>query len=429
MISISLHAWRLAVIGMACACIVGGFAAGRAEGADKKGDSMTYREAKDYLAKHTKVVELASEDGSARVAVCPEWQGRVMTSTCGGPDGLSFGFLHRDFIDEGKPSRQFNNYGGEDRMWLSPEGGQFSLWFKPGMAQNIDNWFTPPAMNEGPFDLASGSSETACRMSRRMQLDNASATAFDFAVTRDVRLLEAADLKALFGASAAEQMTQAGVRRVAYETANTIANQGAAMTKEKGLVSIWMLGMLNCGPKTVVIVPYKPGDESNLGPVVRSDYFGSVPADRLKILPQAILFRADGNYRSKIGTSQRRGKNVLGSIDFQAGVLTLVQFTMPDDPAQHPYMNNLWQLPQAEPYVGDVANSYNDGPLGPGKKGLGPFYEIESLSPAAALKTGEKLTHRHRTIHLQAEMPILARLAKDVLGVELDTVRDKMGLR
>jgi hypothetical protein len=390
---------------------------------------MAYREAKDFLAQHTKVLELASEDGSARVAICPAWQGRVMTSTCGGLDGPSFGFLHGEFIEAGKPSPQFNNYGGEDRMWLSPEGGQFSLWFKPGAAQNLENWFTPPAMNDGPFEVTSGPNDPCCRLARRMQLENASATAFDLAVTRDVRLLQSGDLKDLFGVSAAELMTQAGVRRVGYETANTIANQGGPMSKEKGLVSIWMLGMLNCGPKTVVIVPYKAGDESSLGPVVRSDYFGTVPPERLKVIAEAILFRADGNCRSKIGTSQRRAKNVLGSIDFQGGVLTLVHFTMPDDPAQHPYMNNLWQLPQAEPYVGDVANSYNDGPPAPGKKGLGAFYEIESLSPTAALKTGESLTHRHRTVHVQADMAVLARLAKEVLGVDLEVVGREMSVR
>jgi len=415
--------WVLA--GIAMAWIAGGSAVG-VQGAERKGGSMTYREAKGFLEKFTKVIELTSDGGQARVAICPDWQGRVMTSTCGGPDGLSFGFLNRPFIEAGKPNRQFNNYGGEDRLWLSPEGGQFSLWFKPGVAQTIDNWFTPPAMNEGAFEVVSSGGEAVCRMARRMQLENASSTRFDLAVTRQVRLLDSADLKNLFGESAARQMTQPGVRRVAYETANTITNQGQPMTKEKGLVSIWMLGMLNSGPQTVVIVPYKPGDESCLGPVVRSDYFGSVPPERLKVLPEAILFLGDGNYRSKIGASQQRAKNVLGSMDFQAGVLTLVHFTMPDDPTQHPYMNNLWQLPQAEPYVGDVANSYNDGPLGPGKPGLGPFYEIESLSPAAALKPGESLSHCHRTVHIQAEMPVLAQLAKQVLGVDLDKVRHEM---
>lgn len=416
---------QLAALGIAITWMALGSVA-CVEGAEGKGDSMSYREAKSFLEKYTKVVELTADDGQARVAICPEWQGRVMTSTCGGWEGLSFGFLNRAFIEAGKPNQQFNNYGGEDRFWLSPEGGQFSLWFKPGVAQTIDNWFTPPALNEGPFEVVSAASEPVCRMKRRMELENASSSRFDLAVTRDVRLLDTADLKALFGHAAAELMSQPGVRRVGYETANTITNQGEALTKEKGLVSIWMLGMFNSAPKTVVIVPYKPGDESVLGPVVRSDYFGVVPPERLKILPEAILFLGDGNYRSKIGTSQRRAKNVLGSIDFQTGVLTLVHFTMPDDPSQHPYLNNLWQLPQAEPFVGDVANSYNDGPLGPGKPGLGPFYEIESLSPAAALKPGESLSHCHRTVHVQADMAVLARLAKEVLGVDLDTVRKTM---
>ena len=114
---------------------------------------------------------------------------------------------------------------------------------------------------------------------------------------------------------------------VAYETANQITNRGPAFSKEKGLVSIWILGMMNAGPQTVIIVPYKPGPEAELGPVVKSDYFGPVPADRLKVTPEAVLFRADGNYRSKIGISQRRARNVLGSIDFEAGVLTLVQLS------------------------------------------------------------------------------------------------------
>ena len=106
------------------------------------------------------------------------------------------------------------------------------------------------------------------------------------------------------------------------------------MTREKGLVSIWILGMMNCGPETVVIVPYKAGPASELGPVVKSDYFGEVPADRLKVLPQAVLLRADGNCRSKIGVPQRRAKTVSGSINFAAGVLTLVHFNMPEDPVR-----------------------------------------------------------------------------------------------
>ena len=397
----------------------------RAEQALWKGKPMSYAQERDFLAQHTRVIELTSHRG-AHVAVCPDWQGRVMTSTCGGPQGPSFGFINHDFIRAGKLDPQFNNYGAEERMWLSPEGGQFSLWFKPGEPQDLNHWRTPPALNDGAFEVVALPSARECRLARRMQFQNASATSFDLDVARDVRLLGEGDLAALFGASAAKAMIADGVQLVAYETANTITNRGPAMSKPRGLVSIWMLGMLNAGPETVVIVPYRPVGEASSAAVVKSDYFGPIPPDRLKITSQAILFRADGNYRSKIGTSQQRARNVLGSIDFAGKVLTLVHFTMPDDPGACDYMNNMWQVPQAEPYVGDVANAYNDGPPAPGKKGLGAFYEIESLSPAAALKTGQSLEHRHRTVHVQAGLPTLAGLAKDVLGVDLDAVRQEM---
>ena len=98
--------------------------------AETKGKAMTYADTVEFLKKHTKVVELS--DGDARAAICPAWQGRVMTSTCGGLQGQSFGFVNDEFINAGEPNSHFNNFGGEERLWLSPEGGQFSLWFAPG---------------------------------------------------------------------------------------------------------------------------------------------------------------------------------------------------------------------------------------------------------------------------------------------------------
>ena len=399
-------------------------AGGGAVAAETKGKPMSYGETRAFLAKHTELVELTN-DGGARVAVCPQWQGRVMTSTCGGLDGLSFGFVHDEYIRAGKVNLHFNNYGAEDRLWLSPEGGQFSLWFEPGKTQNLDNWYTPPAFNEGAWKVVSATGEPL-RMATSMKLQNTSGTPFQLDVSRGVRLLGQADLQHLLGQSAAAKVAAAGVKSVAYETDNRVTNRGTDMTRAKGMVSIWILGMMNCGPRTIVIAPYRPGAEAALGPVVKSDYFGPVPAERLRTLPAAVLLRADGHYRAKIGISQRRARNVLGSIDFQNNVLTLVTFSMPADPAAELYMNNQWGGPLAEPYRGDVANSYNDGPLAPGKPGLGPFYEIESLSPARPLKTGESLAHQHRTIHVQADRATLATLAKEVLGVDLDEVQRAM---
>ena len=83
---------------------------------------MSYGEARAFLAKHTKLIELTNDAG-ARVAVAPEWQGRVMTSTCGGPEGPSFGFINRDFIEAGKPDPHSTTTAPKTGMWLCPKAG------------------------------------------------------------------------------------------------------------------------------------------------------------------------------------------------------------------------------------------------------------------------------------------------------------------
>ncbi len=387
------------------------------------GEAADFKSDREFLTRHTRVIELG--DGDARVLICPEHQGRVMTSTCRGPGGSSFGWINRKFITAGKPSPQFNNYGGEDRFWLAPEGGQFSLWFAPGKAQTFGNWATQPGLNDGAFRVVSQSARR-CLMATRMKLTNASGTKFDLAVGRSVRMLDSRRFSDLFGASAAAALEQDGVKSVGFETKNTITNLGQPFTQSGGMVSLWILGMFKPGGETVIIAPYHAGEKAKLGPVVKDDYFGTVPPSRLKVTPQAILFYGDGKFRSKIGTSQRRAKPVAGSIDFRAGVLTLVHFSQPPRPSEHRYLNNSWDLPQKNPYVGDVFNSYNDGPTEPGAESLGGFYELETLSPALPLETGQSLTHAHRTFHVQGDLKALARLAKAALGVDLEAVRKTM---
>jgi hypothetical protein len=112
--------------------------------------------------------------------------------------------------------------------------------------------------------------------------------------------------------------------------------------------------------------------------VVNDAYFGKVPADRLQAKDGAIFFKADGQYRAKIGVTPARTLGVAGSYDAERRVLTLIQFTRPE--GQREYVNSMWEL-QREPYKGDALNSYNDGPPGPGQKPLGPFYELSRRHP------------------------------------------------
>ena len=169
--------------------------------------------------------------------------------------------------------------------------------------------------------------------------------------------------------------------------------------------------MMNASDSTTVAVPYVSGDDKQLGKVVTDDYFGKVPADRLVTKDGLILFKADGNYRSKIGVAPKRAKPVVASYDAENKVLTLAMFSLP---SSGEYVNSKWEI-QKDPFNGDAINSYNDGPVNGTQ--MGKLYEIESSSPAAALKPNEALIHFHRTIHLKGNESELDKVARKVLGV------------
>jgi len=201
---------------------------------------------------------------------------------------------------------------------------------------------------------------------------------------------------------------------------DTVTNAGAqSWTPKGGLVSIWILGQFLPTPETTIAIPFAAGPEPALGPVVNDAYFGKVPSDRLKTTADAIFFKADGRYRAKIGVSPARTLGVAGSYDASRQVLTIVQFTRDD--ARRDYVNSMWEI-QREPYKGDALNSYNDGPPAPGEKPLGPFYELESSSPALALEPGQGYTHVHRTFHLTGPEGDLDRIARAVLKVGLQDI-------
>ncbi|MFM7739257.1 MAG: DUF6786 family protein, partial [Planctomycetota bacterium] len=84
------------------------------------------------------------------------------------------------------------------------------------------------------------------------------------------------------------------------------------------------------------------------------------------------------------------------------------------------YCNNLWQI-QAEPFRGDVVNVYNDGPNETGGC-LGPFYELETLSPALCLLGGESYNHMHRTLHIVGERDDVGMIAERLFDVTLEFV-------
>ena len=348
-------------------------------------------------------------DAGAQIIILPAYQGRVMTSTADGNGGMSFGWINYDLIDSNKEEEHFHAFGGEERFWLGPEGGQFSIFFKKGDPFDFDHWYVPKAIDTEPFILVS-SSKTEANFQREMNLKNYSGFEFNLRVNRHIRLLSKTEIPLLLGFPLPENLQVVG-----FESNNSITNTGnTPWTKENGLLSIWILSMFNAGNKTTIAVPYKQGNENDLGKLVTDDYFGKVPVDRLKIKNGIIFLNADANYRSKIGISPKRALPILASFDQVNEVLTIAQFSLPEFPAD--YVNSLWEI-QENPFEGDVVNAYNDGFID-GKQ-MGKFYELESSSPAATLNVGESMHHVHRTIHLKGNSNELNEVTKTLLGIHL----------
>jgi hypothetical protein len=371
-----------------------------------------------FLQRHTDVVVLTDQSGQGRVAVLPKMQGRVMTSTAAGPNGYSFGWINRELVAAGQPVEHMNAYGGEDRFWLGPEGGQFSIFFAQGVPFDLEHWYTPAPIDTEAWELVSKSSQAAV-LRKTTRVTNYSGTVFELAAEREVRILEReAALKRLNADAGPE------VKMVAYESNNHVVNLGKEPWKEEtGLLSIWILGMFNPSPEITIVVPFVTGPEAQLGPVANDSYFGKVPADRLVIRDGVLFFSGDGKYRSKIGLAPQRAKTVLGSYDAVHGVLTVVQYNKPE--GVQDYVNSMWQI-QDQPYRGDVVNSYNDGPPAPGAKPMGPFYELETSSPAAALAPGERIVHTHRTFHFAGSEAQLDPIAKATLGVTIAQIKSAL---
>ncbi len=351
------------------------------------------------------ILEARPGEGRGRVAVSPAYQGRVMTSAVS-PEGQSIGWVHRAFIEERRTGTAFDNYGGEDRFWLGPEGGQFGLFFPQAGGYVLDAWRTPSGFQEGGWEVAE---KAAARivLRRNMTVRNRRGAAFHVEVERTIALLDAADVSRALGVAIAD------MNWVGYASTNRITNAGTeAWTQATGLPSVWTLGQYNAAPDAWVIVPF---DTAGGGEIVNARYFGEVPADRLVVDPSGVLFfKADGQHRSKIGLGPARARNVLGSYSAAAGLLTVVTYDAPDG-APAGYVNSMWEE-QEQPYAGDVINSYNDSP------GNNPgFYELETSSPAAALAPGASLVHVQRTFHFEG--PGLEQVAQAALHVRLSSLK------
>ena len=307
---------------------------------DKKAEILlskgTYGYDLTFLKNHKlDFVELKDSASGAGLIVSPALQGRVVTSTAKGESGKSFGWINYKFIESGVQSKQFNPYGGEERLWIGPEGGPFSIYFPKGKEQVYANWVVPENIDTKSFDIVTRSSGSIS-LKKEFSLTNASGTVMKVGVERSVKLLSHDEVEKALQVPVGDSLSY-----VAYESENILTNKGDQAWKEQsGFLSIWLLSMFNPSEKGVVFVPFKKGDEKELGKIVTDDYFGKVPADRLVIGDGILFFKTDGKHRSKIGLSPQRALPYCASYDPINKVLTLLRYSKTETPSK--YVNSKW---------------------------------------------------------------------------------------
>lgn len=346
--------------------------------------------------------------GEAQLIVSPRYQAKVFTSTAAGEQGLSFGWINYKAF-ESKTDAHMNAYGGENRLWLGPEGGKFSLFFKPGSNMTFDNWKTPAAFDTESWNLKDKDSSSVT-LYKEMELINYKGIKFKMRVDRTIKILER---KEIINRTGIQGMNT--IQAIAYETENMLTNKsGWDWTSATGMPCIWMLDMFKPSLATVIVVPFQHLSGEAFSEFATTNYFGEIPTDRLKHNDSLLIFKADGKNRGKLGIAARRAKNIAGSYDGENKVLTVIIFDV-DDKAQ--YLNQEWNTKKPS-FSGDAVNAYNDGPLADGTQ-MGPFYEIESSSPAAFLKPDASQMHRHAVYHFSGNEKELDGIAKKLLGLSL----------
>ncbi len=367
-----------------------------------------------FLSKYDSIILLKSDDPDAQVIVSPRYQGKVFTSTATGDQGFSFGWVnYKTFSDS--VNQHMNAYGGENRLWLGPEGGVFSLFFQPKAEMVYDNWKTPAAVDTESWNVVS-KTQTRVMMQKEMHLVNYQGTALNLKIDRSVRILSRQSITNDLGLDSNIQ-----VKVVAYETTNTITNTGDfEWTEKTGMPCIWLLDMLKPSPTAVIVVPFLETPVDSFSHVATTNYFGEIPPDRLKHSNNTLFFKADGKSRGKLGIHPEKAKPVAGSYDSTNKALTIILFDLTSNAR---YINQEWNITKP-PFSGDAVNAYNDGPLADGKQ-MGPFYEIESVSPTAFLKPEQSLTHRHTVVHFTGEEKTLDKIAQKFLGVSLETIQQQ----
>ncbi|WP_298534183.1 DUF6786 family protein [uncultured Algibacter sp.] len=358
-----------------------------------------------FLKQKTNPIVL--EDGVRQIIISPEYQGRILTATSKGKSGSSYGWFRKALILSDSVNQNKSGLGGAGRLWFGPDQGPNTLFFKINPKTGKKEHGAPKDLNELEFKVLKRN-ESLVSLGEKLHLKNLKNTEFYIDVKRDIKLLKRSLIEKKLGITLNDNLSY-----VAFKAETSMQNIGEEnWSKEKGLICLWELGCMHPSEKTTVVIPLKGKvDEATV-------YFTPLDSTRIDIKENILYYRADANYLNKIGTLPENSLEYFGSYSPELNLLTIVRYSFNANTMDYV---NAHPVSVKDQYRGDVINVFNDGKLGDIGP-FGPFYELETSSPAVALKMGESLSHSHETYYFEGSKEDLNPIAVRVLGVNLDVI-------
>jgi len=348
------------------------------------------------------------KNGSKQLIVSAEYQGRVLTSTSKGLEGLSYGWFNRKLLTGGKSKEKISSMGGESRIWFGPDMGPNTIFFDPLYAPEKLEHGTPKDLNTVVFNTLEQTS-TSAKFGNKLNIENFKGFKFKIDVTRTISLLDS------IGESLGVKLP-ASIAAVAYDVTTTMKNIGTQdWSKETGLLSVWDLGCYHPTPNTTVIIPTKGAMKE------ATVYFSELDSTRINIKNNVLFYKADGAYLNKIGVLPAHTLPFFGSYSPELNLLTIVKFTFDGNTS---YVNS-HPINTENEYRGDVTNVFNDGIIGDVGP-FGPFYELETSSEAQELKIGATIKHSQQVYHVEGTKENLDVIVKSIFGISIKEVTNAL---
>ncbi len=294
--------------------------------------------------------EVESGDGS--LLIVPAMGARLLGAFIDGANAL---WVHPAFLDPA-------SYGaGGDRTWLAPEGHEKGLFFSAD-----GHWRTPPTLDPGRYEPVAAKAAGFRAWATAVDTRAADGTRYRLQVTREIGPAS----NPLAG-----RAEVAGLRFVGAAVHSRVRNlDERTVDREIGIWSI-VVGR----PDASIVVPVRPREA---GDAYRDSYYERPLPGRLVEKAGALVLRAEGPPRLKIGIPPSRCRGLVASVGPVApGTWQLVVNRFAVDP-DGVYVDRPRDLPDAN---GDAAQVYNAP-----QTGALNFFEMEAHAPAVVLRHGEE---------------------------------------